>query len=117
VAKAEISPDPAAPDLIGRRQSCKVMRMIKLGHALLGLNQDHLRAHSHCAQNRAELRSSSQCGCFYCLAIFPPTDVTEWVGGEDTALCAKCGIDSVIGSASGYPITVEFLQRMHDYWF
>jgi hypothetical protein len=32
-------------------------------------------------------------------------------------MCAKCGIDSVIADTSGYPITTEFLQRMHDHWF
>jgi hypothetical protein len=36
---------------------------------------------------------------------------------EPTARCPRCGIDSVIGSASGYPITREFLQTMKSYWF
>jgi hypothetical protein len=36
---------------------------------------------------------------------------------DQTALCPHCGIDSVISSASGYPITAAFLHRMHDYWF
>jgi hypothetical protein len=91
--------------------------MTRLRHAVPGLIHDHVRAHSHCARNRGELDDSSQCGCFYCLAMFPPAEITEWVGGEETALCARCGIDSVIGCASGYPITSEFLKRMHDYWF
>jgi hypothetical protein len=33
-------------------------------------------------------------------------------GVGQTALCPRCGIDAVIGSASGYPITQDFLQRM-----
>jgi hypothetical protein len=32
-------------------------------------------------------------------------------------MCARCGIDSVIANASGYPITTEFLKKMHDHWF
>jgi len=32
-------------------------------------------------------------------------------------MCPECGIDSVIGSDSGYPITRDFLKRMCDYWF
>lgn len=28
-----------------------------------------------------------------------------------------CGIDSVIGEHSGYPITREFLEQMRQYWF
>jgi hypothetical protein len=88
-----------------------------LGLTVPGPNQDHLRAHGHCRENRAELETSPLCGCFYCFAIYPPTEIAEWIDKERTAMCAKCGIDSVIGSASGYPITGEFLRRMHDHWF
>ena len=35
-----------------------------------------------------------------------------------TAFCAKCGIDSVIGDASGYPINDPvFVELMGLYWF
>jgi hypothetical protein len=42
--------------------------------------------------------------------LFPSTE-------GQTALCPKCGIDAVIGSASGYPISREFLAEMHRHWF
>ncbi len=61
------------------------------------------------------------CGCFYCLEIYSPVEITRWIDERDgvgtCALCPRCGIDSVIGSASGYPITEEFLKKMHHYWF
>lgn len=87
--------------------------------------QDLDRAHRHSSCHRAEIEASEVCGCFFCLATFPPTEIQEWVdnvgAGEDapgiTALCPRCGIDSVIGSASGYPITPEFLGRMEVRWF
>jgi hypothetical protein len=63
--------------------------------------------------NRAEIAASELCGCFYCLATFPPDQVQEWCDDGQTALCPRCGIDSVIGSASGSPITMEFLSEMH----
>ena len=91
--------------------------MIKLGLTVPGFDQDHLRAHGNCRDNREELNRSELCGCFYCLGIYGPTEITAWVDEERTAICAKCGIDSVIGAASGYPITAEFLRRMHDHWF
>jgi hypothetical protein len=81
---------------------------------------DHIRAHAHCTANRQEILRSIDCGCFFCGAIFPPGDVYHWTpeyGGGESAWCPECGMDSVIGSASGYPISTEFLQRMHDYWF
>jgi hypothetical protein len=32
-------------------------------------------------------------------------------------MCLYCPVDSEIGSASGFPITKEFLERMNAYWF
>jgi hypothetical protein len=63
------------------------------------------------------LRKSDLCGCFYCLEVFPSNGIQDWTDDGDTALCPKCGIDSVIGSVSGYPIQREFLSKMHDHWF
>ena len=64
---------------------------------------------------------SEVCGCFYCRKTFGPEQITEWVDFHDgvgtTALCPRCGIDAVIGSASGYPITEAFLAAMHRRWF
>ena len=86
------------------------------------IEPDYIRAHEHSSNHREELMSSDLCGCFYCMEIYSPTEITDWVDEDDNgiglcALCAKCGIDSVIGSGSGYPITVEFLKKMNLRWF
>lgn len=78
---------------------------------------DHVRAHEQCSNHRAEVEASEACGCFYCLEVFPPTEIGSWWDDGQTAVCPRCGIDSVIGSASGFPITVEFLRAMHAHWF
>jgi hypothetical protein len=53
--------------------------------------------------------------------VFPPSEIIdwtdEWQGIGQTAMCPHCGIGSVIGSESGYPITPEFLGAMRDQWF
>lgn len=36
---------------------------------------------------------------------------------EPTAECPYCHIDAVIGDASGFPITEEFLRKMMHRWF
>ena len=76
-------------------------------------------AHTHCSNHRVEVEASRVCGCFYCLQNYAPTDIENWVddpGG--TAICPQCSIDSVIGEASGYPVTKpEFLDAMHEFWF
>jgi hypothetical protein len=91
--------------------------------------EDLERAHKHSSRHRSEIEGSSLSGCFYCLATFPPTEITEWTdwpdgtpdGEEDrfgqTALCPRCAIDSVPGSAAGYPLTPNFLEAMNVRWF
>ena len=79
-------------------------------------------AHRHCSGHRDEILASDTCGCFYCAAIFPPSRITDWCDEDDqhvgqTALCPECGIDSVIGDRSGFPITTGFLSEMKYYWF
>jgi hypothetical protein len=80
-----------------------------------------IAAHKHCTANRDELISSDLCGCFYCLEIFGPGKIVEWIdeikSGGKTAVCPFCRIDSVIGSKSGFPITQEFLGAMQSHWF
>jgi hypothetical protein len=54
--------------------------------------------------------------------VYDPAEVTEWIpehGSElVTALCPRCGIDSVLADASGYPVTDgTFLERMQEHWF
>ncbi|MBM3979925.1 MAG: cytoplasmic protein [Planctomycetes bacterium] len=79
---------------------------------------DVVAAHGHSSRHRCELEASAHCGCFYCLAVFDPVEIESWLNeGDGTALCPRCGIDSVIGSASGLPITREFLGAMHCHWF
>ena len=78
---------------------------------------DHIRAHKHSCMHRAEIEASATCGCFYCSSIFPPSEIIEWIDHGQTAICPKCPVDSVIGSASAYPISREFLQRMYEHWF
>lgn len=81
----------------------------------------YARAHRHADYHRKAVLASMVCGCFYCLSIFQPTEICSWIdewdGEDQTALCPRCGIDSVIGANSGYPITHKFLQQMNAYWF
>lgn len=79
------------------------------------------RAHAHCAINRQELAESGKCGCFYCLKIFSPSRIMQWImddeGQDTTAICPFCTVDAVLGERSGYPIETDFLRRMQEYWF
>ena len=81
------------------------------------------RAHDFSSNHKPELEKDSICGCFFCGKIFSPTQIKSWIiadtkiDNRGTAICPYCEIDSVIGKSSGYPITTEFLEDMHEYWF
>jgi len=79
-------------------------------------------AHKCCSRHRDEIMASKNCGCFYFQKIFTSDEIEDWCDEQwdtrgATALCPYCGIDSVIGDASGYGISPEFLGQMHRCWF
>ena len=68
-------------------------------------------------KHRQAVESASQCGCFYCLELFPPTAITRWVDEDEngvgqTALCPHCGIDAVIAQSAEEPLTIGLLTLM-----
>ena len=89
---------------------------------------DLLAAHRHATNNRAEIEASRLCGCFDCMQIYPADEVVAWSGFDldsfnnpdaappETALCPRCGSESVIGDTSGHAIKLVFLQRMNEAW-
>lgn len=85
------------------------------------IDVDVTLAHRHSSHHRADLHQSDRCGCFYCLRVYPAATIEDWTdavaGVGDTALCPACGIDSVIGSASGFPVERWFLAKMRQRWF
>ena len=42
-------------------------------------NKEIRAAHKHCKKHKEEILSSAICGCFYCLATFPPTEIVDWL--------------------------------------
>ena len=79
-------------------------------------------AHKHSIFHKKEIIESKICGCFSCMKTFLPIEIKQWCDENNTkgatALCPKCGIDSVIGSKSGYPVNdIIFLSEMNEYWF
>ena len=84
---------------------------------------DYIEAHKFSNNHMGKLKRDSVCGCFYCGKIFAPVEIEEWIIDDNscdkdgTARCPYCGIDSVIGESSGFPVTSEFLEKMNQYWF
>lgn len=77
------------------------------------------KAHQASFKNKESILRSKMCGCFSCKKIFPASEA-EFMAesdGQETAWCPYCDIDAVLGDASGFPITDEFLEEMNDAWF
>ncbi len=84
---------------------------------------DLIAAHAYSNNHMEQLKRDKVCGCFYCLKIFSPSEIEEWIIDDNpcdrdgTAICPYCGIDAVIGESSGYPITEAFLKKIAQEWF
>jgi hypothetical protein len=84
-------------------------------------SDDFLKAsHKSSSCHKEEILSGKLCGCFYCGETFSPTEINEWIDENnnrgETAICPKCGIDSVLSSK--LPIDDDFfLSEMNKYWF
>lgn len=79
---------------------------------------DIIEAHEYSINHKPKILKDKKCGCFFCLKIFSPTEITDWIEDKyGTAICPYCGIDAIIGESSGFPITEEFLSKMKKYWF
>ncbi len=88
-------------------------------------------AHEHTNHNRQAIENSTRVGCFFCARNYDAAEIDpesdDWIhftdehdiqGTGQTALCAYCGIDSVLPDASGLPIDdPEFLKAMRAHWF
>ena len=70
------------------------------------------RLHKVSIHHRERIERSDKCGCFQCLGIYAPTEITEWVDDGQTAICPYCGIDSVIDDTQQRPLTKELLKAM-----
>lgn len=80
--------------------------------------EDYIKAHEFSSNHKEQILKDEKCGCFFCLRIFNPNEIVDWIEDEKgTAICPYCDIDSVIGESSGYPITKEFLKKMKEYYF
>ena len=77
--------------------------------------------HRLTTRHRQVVEGATLCGCFYCLQMFPPTEISVWVDEENaagtTALCPHCGIDSVIPQRPDRLLNSDVLAAMHAYWF
>ena len=81
-------------------------------------------AHKATLHNETAIMQSTVCTCFYCGFQFNANQAKdlEWWDETNpkgkTIVCPMCGIDVVVGDASGFPVTDnEFIIACTEAWF
>jgi hypothetical protein len=88
-----------------------------------------LAAYHYLSKNWVHIQGSTNCGCCSCLETFAPDAIIAWTGldmsnfndpaaaNSQTAMCPRCGSESVLGDKTGFPVSQNFLVRMNEAWF
>lgn len=73
----------------------------------------------HATNNEIEIVKSKKCGCYFCQSTFSARRVKDWLSDSRgvSALCPECGMDTVLGDASGLEINERLLQEMGEHYF
>lgn len=81
--------------------------------------EELLKIHKLSSNHQELLMKEDICGCFYCVSIFNPKLITDWIEDDNdlTAICPYCGIDSIIPKHYGYQLNKELLEEMREYFF
>jgi hypothetical protein len=104
-SKEYFVPRPNKPLALGRELRCALFPPVKgTFGARKDMKKDIIAAHRYCSNHRESVLDSDLGGCFYCLSIFSPSEIKDWVDARQdetdinesgqTALCPRCGIDS-----------------------
>lgn len=64
-------------------------------------------------RNRASLATAARCGCYFCLEVYTPAEITEYTDGEETALCPRCNVDAVVAGVEDK----KWLAEAKKIWF
>lgn len=98
--------------------------------------------HALCSFHRVAVLKAKRIGCFHCCRFSKTSEIKEWIDSRKvrkgvksgmkmaqimklpvmqeglTALCPKCGIDSVLPSGTfGFRVTLPLLKAMERRWF
>ena len=80
--------------------------------------------HNYSGWHEESVKNSNRCGCFSCLTMFPSSEVLDWItepencprGPGKTAICPKCGVDTVLPESEHYHLDIDLLKKMNQKW-
>lgn len=73
----------------------------------------------HLHNNDVEILDSKECVCLACRRSFSARSVSDWFNdkGNNTALCPECGMEAVLGDASGIVLNHEDVLAISNLLF
>ncbi|MCQ2772341.1 MAG: sel1 repeat family protein [Bacilli bacterium] len=73
----------------------------------------------HATNNELDILNSDTCSCIFCRHTYSARGVKEWIstGNGTNAICPNCGIDAVVGDASGYTFDKASLKEINLYFY
>ncbi len=73
----------------------------------------------HTANNEMDILKSKKCSCLFCRQTYDARKVNDWSNDDNgvTALCPECGMDAVVGDASGFSFDHEDLKAINLAYF
>lgn len=73
------------------------------------------KAHLHASNNEIEIVKSDKCACFFCRQVYSARKIQDWINDERgiSAICPECGIDAVVGDASGISLEKPILKALN----
>lgn len=75
------------------------------------------KLHAYSSHNRALVEGARQCHCFYCQATVDASEVVDYSDNGQTAICPKCGIDSILPDSIEETLNADTIAEMNEYWF
>ena len=77
----------------------------------LRVTEDHISAHEWSSYHRETLRESDVCGCFYCLEVFPPSEIEEWTVMMIRHFVPNAALIPSLAQSLDIPSSVSFSRR------
>ena len=65
---------------------------------------------------RKEIENAELCGCYCCERMYVPETILDWVDNNLTAICPRCGIDSVVAYRPAEDGSIEIFKRKLAKW-
>lgn len=81
------------------------------------MDEKHVKtAPMYAFKNREAVERSQVCGCYNCLETVQVNEIEFWTDDDETALCPRCTLDTLIADHFEVPLDKESLQVLRNHW-